>query len=153
MSTATQQKPSSKVWQAGQAMVEFPMVALFWCTMIFGVAAFSLAVYGYSFVCQASRDAARYAMVRGSDVASSKQATCSNIKDFVLSEAHGISPSSIVVNGSGGGASCYKPMFPDGNNNPGSRVKVVVTYNFQPLYPMLSTVLPLTSTSEMVIVY
>ncbi len=144
----------------GQAAVEFAMTALTWTMLLFGIGAFSLAIYGYSFVCQASRDAVRYAMVRGSDVTSGQQATCSSVLSFIQNEAHGISTNSISINAvyssanNGASSSCTSSMFPDGGSNkPGKRVNVQVTYNFQPLYPMSSTVLPLTSTSQMVIVY
>ncbi len=136
----------------GQAVVEFTLTALTWTTIIFAIASFSLAVYGYSFVCQASRDAVRYAMVRGSDVPSNSQADCDAIKNVVTAEAHGIAGSLGVACLWGPGPTPTKTS-PSGNNAKGNVVKVTVTYSFQPLYPMLSTVLPLTSSSQMVIVY
>ncbi len=160
------QRHSSSRWMAsvtrGQAAVEFALSALTWTMLIFGIGAFSLAMYGYSFVCQASRDAVRYAMVRGSDLPSDQQASCSAVLSFVQREARAISSNSLTINsgysssnnGGSTATSCASSMFPDsGSNKPGKRVKVQVTYNFQPLYPMLSTTLPLTSTSQMVIVY
>ena len=129
-------------WTSGQAMVEFPLVVLYWLGLIYGIASASLGVYSYSFVAQASRDAVRYAMVLGSDVTTSSQATQTSVKNYVVSRAHGFSYSSLGVTAT----------WPT-DNKPGSIVRVTVTYNYQPLYPFLAAALPLTATAQSVITY
>lgn len=48
-------------------MIEFALVsALVYLPMLFGIFEVSYALYAYNFVCNASRQAARYAVVRGS---------------------------------------------------------------------------------------
>lgn len=122
-------------------MVEFPGVVLYWIGLVFGITSACLGVYGYSFVAQASRDGVRYAMVRGSDLGSNA-ATAEAVTSFVLGEAHGFRSGSIHV------ATTWTP-----DNKPGSIVKVTVTYNYQPIYPISSATLPLTSSAQMVITY
>jgi hypothetical protein len=125
----------------GQAMVEFPGVVLYWIGLVFGITSACLGVYGYSFVSQASRDAVRYAMVRGADLGVGA-ATADSVSSFVLGEAHGFPSGSINV------TTTWTP-----DNKPGSVVKVTVTYNYQPIYPISSATLPLTSTAQMVVTY
>ena len=123
----------------GQAATEFGLLALGTLTLIFAVMQGSAAVYAYSFVTYAARDAARYAMVRGSS--SPLPATATDVKNFVLAEAQGINTQSVTVN------TTWNP-----NNNPGNTVKVTVSYSFAPLARIASTVtLNLSSTSQMVI--
>jgi uncharacterized membrane protein len=129
-------------WMRGQAMVEFPAVVLYWIGLIYGIASASLGVYAYSFVSQSSRDAVRYAMVLGSDVTSSSQATQTSIKNYVVGRAHGIAYSALGVTAT----------WPT-NNKKGSIVKVTVTYNYQPLYPFSSATLPLSASAQSVIAY
>jgi Flp pilus assembly protein TadG len=129
-------------WGRGQAMTEFPLVVLYWIGLIYGIASTSLGIYSYSFVSQASRDAVRYAMVLGSDVTISSQATQSSVKNYVVSKAHGFAYSSLGVTAT----------WPSGNK-PGNLVKVTVTYNYQPLYPFSAASLPLSASAQSVIAY
>jgi len=135
--------------QRGQTMAEFVLVALPFLTLVFGIIAFALAVYTYSFVCHAARDAVRYAVVHGAN--SSSPASATDLQNYVRGEAQGLYANNIDV------SSCWNPQSntcpdsPAGNNQPGSVVQVKVTYNFQPLYPFLGTTLPLSSSAQMVI--
>jgi len=131
---------SGRKWSRGVASSEFAIVALPLFTLLFGVIAGSLATYSYNFVCTAARDAVRYAVVHGAT--SSSPATQQDITNLVLSEASGLDPNNISV------STNWQP-----DNKPGSSVSVQVTYNFHPLYPVAGTVLPLSSTSQMVISY
>lgn len=143
-----------RAWSSGQSTLELAAIALYWLGLVFGIASACLALYGYSFVSQASRDAVRYAVVRGSDVASANQATQSSVQSFVLGETHGISisASNITANWSTDGGTTWSATSAS-NNKPGNLVKVTITYNYQPIYPLSSLTLPLTSSSQMVITY
>jgi hypothetical protein len=138
---ANDPRPGHRRWLRGQAMVEFPGVIFYWIGLVFGITSACLGVYGYSFVSQASRDGVRYAMVRGSDLGGGA-ATADDVASFVLAEAHGFPSGSINV------ATTWTP-----DNKPGSIVKVTVTYNYQPIYPISSATLPLTSSAQMVVTY
>jgi Flp pilus assembly protein TadG len=127
-------------WSSGQTAAEFAIMALPLLMITFGILMCGMAVYNYNFVCDAARDGVRYAIVHGSDT--NPAATATDIKNYVLAEAQGMNKNNLSV------STTWLP-----NNNPGSVVKVKVTYNFQPLFPMSKTVLPLSSSSQMVISY
>jgi len=133
-------KPRIARWRRGQTATEFAIVALPLLMLIFGILVCGMAVYNYNFVCDAARDGVRYAIVHGSDA--SPAATATDIQNYVLAEAQGLNKSNLSV------ATTWSP-----DNNPGSAVSVTVTYNFQPLFPMSNAVLPLSSSSQMVISY
>jgi hypothetical protein len=105
---------------------------------IFGILMCGLAVYNYNFVCDAARDGVRYAIVHGAS--SSAPATASDIKNYVFAEANGLNQSQLSV------ATFWSP-----DNRPGSVVRVKVTYNFQPLFPMSGAKLAMSSSAQMVI--
>jgi Flp pilus assembly protein TadG len=124
----------------GQAAVEFALAVTCFLMLIFGIMQFGRALYGFSFVDYAAREATRYAAVHGAD--SPSPAGASDVTNFVVSEAHGIAPSALSVTTS----------WPAGNNKPGSSVSVTVTYSFPLAIPFLpAQTLPLTSTSQLVI--
>jgi len=106
-------------------------------------------MYTYSFVSEAARDAVRYAIVHGSH--SLYPASETDIQNFVKNELQGLSANQLTV------SACWQPQGgscqadPSGNNAPGNVVSVTVTYDFQPVFGMPSVVLPLTSSSQMVI--
>ncbi|HZO81743.1 MAG TPA: TadE/TadG family type IV pilus assembly protein [Candidatus Binataceae bacterium] len=134
----------------GQAAVEFALVALPCLTLLFAVTSFGYALYTYSFVSSAARNAVRYAIVHGSH--SLSPATSTAITNYVKNQLQGLSASDLSV------TSCWNPQSgtcpgPSGNNDPGKVVSVTVTYNFQPLFGMPAVTLPLTSSSQMVIAY
>jgi Flp pilus assembly protein TadG len=133
-------RPAARMrrWSRGQNMVEFAAVALPMCFIIFGIIVLSMAVYSYSFVSDGAREGVRYAIVHGS--ASLSPASASDIQTYVQNEAHGLNPSYLNVS---------TKWTPD--NKPGSVVKVQVTYSFQPLFPMSSVAVPLSSSAQMVI--
>lgn len=123
----------------GQTLVEFAMVASVFLLLLFGIIQMARAVYSYNFVSYAARDATRYAIVHGSK--SLSPAASSDVKNFVVNEANGFDTSQFTV------TTTWNP-----DNNPGSSVNVVVTYNFSLSIPFFGNVtLPLTSTSQMVI--
>jgi Flp pilus assembly protein TadG len=125
-------------WLRGATFVEFAIVALPMLMLTFGIIAFGMAVYSYSFVSNAARDAVRYAIVHGN--ASLSPASSSDIQQYVRSEAYGLNSTGLSV------ATTWAP-----DNKPGSVVKVQVTYSFHPFYPMSSMTLPLSSSAQMVI--
>lgn len=133
-------KPGVARWSRGQTAAEFAMIALPLLMLTFGILVCGMAVYNYNFVCDAARDGVRYAIVHGSDA--SPAATSTDIQNYVLAEAHGMNKSDFSV------STTWSP-----NNSPGSVVSVTVTYNFEPLFPMSNAVLPLSSSSQMVISY
>jgi len=125
-------------WSRGQTYAEFMMVVLPTLSLIFGIISFAMAIYTYSFVSNASRDAVRYAIVHGSK--STSPATSDDIQTYVRNEAQGLKASAISV------STTWNP-----NNSPGSTVNVQVSYSFHPFYPFNKVTLPLSSSAQMVI--
>jgi Flp pilus assembly protein TadG len=146
----------------GSAILETAMSMIILLTFLFGVMEGSLALYTYHFIAEASREAVRYAIVRGSSAggtcASYTSPTCAvttaQITSYVQNIGFpGIDPSKMTVNTS------YAP-YPAGVtctpsaacNNPGNLVTVNITYNFPltvPFVPAHSYLM--SSTSAMVI--
>lgn len=52
--------------ERGSALVEFALICILFFTMILGIIDFSRALYAYSFVSNAAREATRFAVVNGS---------------------------------------------------------------------------------------
>jgi Flp pilus assembly protein TadG len=129
---------SRRRWSRGVTFTEFAIVALPMLMITFGIMAFGMAVYSYSFVSNAARDAVRYAIVHGD--ASLSPATTADIQQYVRNEAYGLNSTGLNV------ATTWTP-----DNKPGSVVKVQVTYAFHPFYPMSHMTLPLSSSAQMVI--
>lgn len=107
--------------------------------IIFGLMDFGRMVWSYTTVSYGAREATRYAMVRGSG--SGHTATVSQIQGIVTSHSIGLDPSNVTTT---------VTFTPD--QNPGSTVKVVVTYQFYPIAPYIPIgPIAMKSTSQMVI--
>jgi Flp pilus assembly protein TadG len=124
----------------GASALEFGLVVLVFYVFVFGVMDFGRALYAYHFVSHASREATRYAIVRGAQ--SADPATATDISQYVKSiTPDGIDPSAVTV------SATWSP-----DNSPGSSVRVQVQDNFHFIMPLVRTSpLALTSASQMVI--
>ena len=89
----------------------------------------------------AASQGSRYAAVRGQK--SAAPASTSDVAAYVRSQCFGVgNPATIAV----------ATTWPDGDNKPGSRVKVVVSYNYQPAELLvLKNTITLGSASQLVI--
>lgn len=142
-------KRAARRFSRGQGAVEFALVAVPCVTLLLAVISFGYALYTYNFVSGAARNAVRYAIVHGSH--SLSPATSTDITNYVKNQLMGLSANQLTVvscwNSQNG--SCPGPS--SGNNDPGKVVSVTVSYSFQPFFPMPNVILPLASTSQMVI--
>jgi Flp pilus assembly protein TadG len=134
--------------QEGSSLVEFALTIPVLLTFFFGLIQVSIATYTRGAISENAREGTRYAMVHGSTCQTASNASCtltaSNIDSYVSS-----SPWPNV----GGGAMTVTTTYPDGNENPGSRVQVKVSYAFPFRVPMIpASTLTMTSTSVMYIV-
>jgi Flp pilus assembly protein TadG len=134
--------------EGGQAIVEIaialPVIAAFTFVMI----EVCLMFYSYCMISESAREGTRYAIVRGATCQTSQGGSCT--------------VSAATMNGVvthlnwpnlGNGTMSANTTYPDGNENPGSRVKVVVSYTFpysMPFMPKGS--IHMASTSVMYIV-
>ena len=141
--------------EEGETIIEVAMSCMALLVLFFGVMEMSLAFYTYHFLSEASRQATRFAIVRGS--ACTGLATCNasstDIENYVKGlDFPGIVRGNLTVTTTWPttGAACTPSSLPC--NNPGNRVKVKVQYAFPLTIPSIkSTTLTLSSTSQMVI--
>ena len=132
--------------EEGSALIEFAFSFTILSTVIFAIMEMGLCFYAYNFVCEAAREATRYASVRGSacTMLSNCAITQTQLSDWVKnSHFPGIDPSAVTVTATG---------VSGGSNSPGNSVKVTVTYQFPLAIPFsLRNTWTLRSTSQMVI--
>jgi Flp pilus assembly protein TadG len=120
-------------------MIEFSIIAVSALMLIFGIMNCAIAVYDYNFVSFAAREATRYAAVHGSSSASAASTT--DISNFVIAQSKGLNGTKLTVSTS---------WSPD--NNPGSTVRVQVSYPFTVTIPFMNrNSLNFSSTSQLVI--
>jgi Flp pilus assembly protein TadG len=127
--------------QNGATMVEFALVASAFFMLIFGVIQMALAVFAYNSLCDAAREAVRYAMVHGPGSAS--PATTVQIQQVAMNVAPNLNlqTSNITVS------------WPSDSNIASLKdAQVTITYNYSFRIPFMSAVtLPLTSSSQMLV--
>ena len=152
--------------EQGSTLVEFAVVLVVLLTFLFGIMDFARYLYTYHFVCNAAREATRYAIVRGSTSGSTAcasattfgcNATAANVTSYVQSiTPRGISPSALTVTttwpGTGPAGAATACDTTNGNNSPGCLVVVQVSYPFKFILPFLpKSTWGMTSTSQMAI--
>ncbi len=131
--------------ERGTTLVETTVVMAVLLAVMFGIIDFGRALYTYSFVADAAREGARWAIVRGSKCTQLDHcnATSAEVQTYVQSLSEGATTASSIT---------ATLNLPNGNNAPGSIAEVTVTYPFTFVAPFVSKLkLTMTSTSEMVI--
>jgi Flp pilus assembly protein TadG len=120
--------------QAGQAMVEFGLVATLFLLLLFGIMDTAYAVFCYNSVASAAREAVRYAVVHGPK--SPSPATTLQIQQVAVNAAPGVNlkTSDVTV------------TWPADPNLPLQDAQVRISFNYQMLMS-----LTLTSSSRMVV--
>ena len=130
----------SRLNEIGSAVLEFGLVIVMFFMFVFGVMDFGRALYTYHFVSNASCEATRYAIVRGSS--STQPVTAADIESYVKSIApEGIDRNNLTV------STTWSP-----DDSPGSTVRIQVSDNFRFMTPVLTTYqMNLSDSSQMVI--
>lgn len=132
--------------EEGSALVEFALSSVVLFMTLFGLMAVCTALYSYLFVSEATREASRYAIVRGNSCVglSDCKIDSTGLNTYVKSLSYpGINQGNLSATAS------FSP-----NKNPGSIVSVTVTYNMAlniPFWPKTGRALQLSSTSQMAI--
>ena len=148
--------------EQGSAVLETAMSMVLLLTFLFGIMETSLGLYTYHFISEASREATRYAIVRGFSAgptcAAYTSAACATTQAQIRSYVQninlpGIDPNQMTVTPTWSayptGASCSPSRS---CNNPGNLITVTVQYNFPlnvPFVPLHTYAL--SSTSAMII--
>ncbi len=146
----------------GSVMVEFALSACLLLLLEIGLFHLCIAVYSYTFVSDAAREATRYAMVRGlslsNDCTEPGYANCiaqtSDIQSYIQGlSLPGINPENMTATTTwltSSGAACGTS---DSCKAPGNMVKVTVSYTYPYIIPFSSTTaLRMSSQSQVVIV-
>jgi Flp pilus assembly protein TadG len=126
---------------AGQALVEFALVAPFLFLLLFGVIEGGRLVWTNHEVSNGTREGARFAMVRGANAATA--ATLSDVEAVVLDRTAGLDGARLTVNATNLGGEV------------GTTVVVSSTYQYQPIIGMIfgSGAITLSARSEVIIQY
>jgi Flp pilus assembly protein TadG len=129
-------KRSGKL-KAGQAQVEFLLSILLVMVVVVGVVEVILLMYTYTVLADAAKEGVRYAIVHGCDLSSgSCSGTCTPTactdttgtkvgdyaKKYLAASLHDTSAMTVSVS------------YPDSNSRPTSRVRVTVSYPYQPVF-------------------
>ncbi len=133
--------------ERGSTLAETAIVMAVLLAIMFGIIDFGRALYTYSFVANAAREGARWAIVRGAKCTQLDHCPAASgttdIEPYVQSLSEGATNASKIT---------ANLSFPSGSNAPGSVAEVTVQYPFTFIAPFVSKLtLPMTSTSEMVI--
>jgi Flp pilus assembly protein TadG len=134
--------------EEGSALVEFALTVPILMTFFFGLIEVSMALYMHQVLSECAREGTRYAMVHGSTCEDSSGNSCTVTAAQVNSFVSGLTWPNV-----GGAPMVVSTTFPDGNQSPGSRVQVYVTYAFPYRVPFVPpTTLNMSSTSVTYIV-
>ena len=111
--------------EQGQAMIEIalalPIIAAFTLMMI----EICLAFYSYCMISESAREGTRYAIVRGATCQTGSGSSCTASATTINNVVTHLSWPNL-----GSGTMSANTTYPDGNENTGSRVQVVVSYTF-----------------------
>lgn len=132
----------------GEALISFALTFPILVGVMFGLIQMCLAYYNYERISELAREATRYAIFRGSACTLSTGGSCTTTAAAI--EA---SVASSGMPALGGGTTKVAASFPDGVQDPGHPVKVVVTCTYPYRIPFLATNgITMSSTSQMYIV-
>jgi Flp pilus assembly protein TadG len=136
LSSAPKQRNHYRRSERGNTMVEASLTITILFMILFGIVGFGRAVWAYSWASHASREATRWASVRGGE--SGVSIAQSDVRNFVRAHAPGLRTANVTVNAT----------WERADHKPGSDVTVNVTYNVTQLVPWVPA-MNVSSTSTM----
>jgi Flp pilus assembly protein TadG len=128
-------KQSARRGDAGQAAVEFALMIVFIMLFLVGFLELVVVLYTYSVLADSAKEGVRYAVVHGS-----LSSTCNGPGDTGVTCDAGAAGVMGAVNTYAAyslhstGAMTVTPSYPDSSSKPSSRVRVVVSYPYQPFF-------------------
>ncbi len=136
--------------EEGSAQVEFAVTTLVLLTLLFGIIDVGRALYAYDYVSDAARQAARFAVVRGttcSGLSGGCPAGPSDIQTYVQTNAIGIDTSTLTV-----ASHCVPPGLTPTSPpcSPGTPVQVTIQYGFGFVSPLSPQSWQMSNTSQIV---
>ena len=130
---------TKRAGETGVTLVESCLILLLFLFLLLGIVECGRVLNAYHFLANASRQAARFAIVRGGD--SGRAVDDAAVTAYVKSIAPGMDPNAFTV------TTTWDP-----DNEPGSAVRVNIQYAFQPVVPFIPPV-TMSSASQMTIQY
>ncbi|WP_109487796.1 TadE/TadG family type IV pilus assembly protein [Occallatibacter savannae] len=141
--------------EEGATLVEFAISASILFMVLFGMIEFSMGLYAYNFLAYATKDAARYAMVRGSNctVLNNCGAKNTEVQAFINNEGYPGISNSITTTTNFTCEAIPDPSLQNANcNAPGDLVTVTATYPFTLNVPFMKPItMQFSSSSAMII--
>jgi TadE-like protein len=124
------------VTSGGQALVEFSLVFLFLAFFILGVLELVVFVYTYTALADSAKEGVRYAIVHGtlSSNCSGPGASGVTCPDTAAANVQTAATTYARYSMHDTSAMTITPTYPDGSSAAPSRVRVVVTYPYQPFF-------------------
>jgi hypothetical protein len=116
----------------GSSLIEFSATLGLLMTFVFVLTQISMALYTYGMISECAREATRWASVRGTQCLTSGSASCTATTTTVSNYAKGLGFPNI-----GGSAIVPTTTYPDGDEAPGHRVKVTITYPYSVSLPLV----------------
>ncbi len=134
--------------EEGESLISFALTMPIMIGVIMGLIQMCLAYYNYERISELAREGTRYAIFHGStcmlSTGNSCTATAASLQNSVTTYG---------LPALGGATTAATVTFPDGDQVPGHRVKVVVTCTYPYNIPFLATTgITMSSTSQMYIV-
>jgi Flp pilus assembly protein TadG len=134
--------------EAGESMIATALTLPALTAFLFGLMQVCLAYYTYEMISERAREATRYAVVHGSTCETSAGASCTVTAAEVETYATAAGLPNVV-----GGTLSATATYPDGDEVPGHRVLVKVSYVFPFKVPFESNrSISMAATSEMTII-
>ena len=118
--------------ESGQSLVEFAITFGILMAVVFALIEFALAFYSYGMISESAREGTRYAIVHGANCQTVSGASCTASAAAVNAYVSALGYPNL-----GGGSMTVNTTFPDGNQNPGSRAAVSITYSFPITLPFV----------------
>jgi Flp pilus assembly protein TadG len=125
-------KPDRHGQPAGQALVEFALVAPILFLLLFAIIEGARLIYHYEVLNNATREGVRYAIVHGEN--SNDPATPEDVEDAVIDAAFALAGDDLGV------TTVYDGPNGPGSTKRGSHVTVTLEFTYQPLMPLLPPV-------------
>jgi len=122
--------------QVGQSTIEFALTIIFVMVVLFGAVEMIVAIYTYNVLADAAKEGVRYAIVHGTGVGAPN---CSGPGGggVTCTDSNGANIKTVVNNYTqvsfhSSAAMVVTPTFPDSSSVAPSRVRVTISYVYQP---------------------
>ena len=139
---AETQTVSFRQREGGQALVEFALMVVFLMLLIVGFLELIMLGYTYNVLADSAKEGVRYAIVHGTDLDSahcSGPGTTATTPPRTCADTSGTNVQAAVTKYAryslhNTAAMTITPTYVDGSSAPPNRIRVVVTYPYQPFF-------------------